>query len=62
MSMSGSMRQNRSGQTAMKPMSAIQAQVSRMAWFTSKISWITTTPPPWRSRRVAFRLNHVSLK
>ncbi len=45
MSMPGSMRQNRSGQTAMKSMSATQAAMSRIAWFTPKISWISTTTP-----------------
>ena len=45
MSMPGSMRQNRSGQTAMKPRSATQAAMSRIAWFTPKISWISTTTP-----------------
>ena len=45
MSMPGSIRQNRSGQTAMKCISATQAAMSRMAWFTPKISWISTTTP-----------------
>jgi len=42
--MPGSMRQKRSGQTATKPWVASQSQVSRMTWFTPKISWATTMP------------------
>ena len=45
MSMPGWMRQNKSGQTAMKRMSATQSAMSRIAWFTPKISWISTTTP-----------------
>ena len=43
--MPGCMRQNRSGQSAMNPRSATSAAVARIASFTPKISWISTTAP-----------------
>jgi hypothetical protein len=45
MSMPGSICLNRSGQAAMNPMSATHAAMSRIARFTPKISWISTTTP-----------------